>query len=106
MELKKYGLHQIELDIVEGCNLHCEFCGLAGMKKEIHFMSVSTVEKVCSLLKSAGLFPRIHLIGHGEPTLNPDLIRIISLIRREIPKSKITMTTNGFSILRSENPEK
>lgn len=106
MELKKYGLHQVELDITEGCNLHCDFCGLAGMAKELHFMSKETVIKVCQLLKDSGLSPRIHLIGHGEPTLNPNLCEIIRIVREMLPHSKITVSTNGFSILREQYPEK
>lgn len=104
MELNKYGLHQIELDVVEGCNLQCDFCGLAGMKRAVHYMSIETVDKVCDLIHNSGLSLRIHLIGHGEPTLHPQISHIIQHIRKRLPKSKLTMTTNGFSILRSEDP--
>jgi hypothetical protein len=36
---------------------------------------------------------------HGEPTMNPDILRIIGAFRERLPRSQLMMTTNGVGLL-------
>lgn len=107
----------VHMEPTEGCSLACSFCGLqavrdngADAEKGIHgerstpyrFMSVQLAERIASEVKRLGWNPRIEFTGRGEPTMNPALSEIISTTRKILPKSSITLTTNGSGILKVE----
>lgn len=91
----------VAIELVDGCNRLCDFCGLAFADKKIKFMDLNLIEEVAKDLKSWGREKlRIEFAMHGEPTLHPKLIQIINIFRTNLPKSQIQITTNGIIVSR------
>lgn len=90
----------IEIEPTEGCNLGCSFCGLRGMREKgtvpWKFMSVEDAEFTAKQIKLAGWKSRICFCGHGEPTLNKNLLEIIRVFRKHLPKNNMQLICNGY----------
>lgn len=99
----KYRPNTIQIEAVQGCNRRCSFCGTAGMEKVIHKADITTIFHTCELIKAAELNSRILLAGHGEPTLHPEIVKIVRTIRTILPNNMIHMFTNGTVI--AKKPE-
>lgn len=94
----------VQIELSEGCNLYCDFCGLQGIRtikeKNFKFMSVENASSIAKQIVKAGWNPRIEFAMHGEPTMNPDYIQIVNIFRMYLPKHHIMMTSNGGGLLR------
>ena len=93
----------IQIELTEGCNLMCDFCGIHGIRKkagDYHYMSLKTANSIAMLIKLSGWNPRIEFAMHGEPTLNPMLFDIILTFRKILPTQQLMMTTNGITLLK------
>lgn len=94
----------VQVELTEGCNLYCDFCGLQGIRtktdKTFKFMSISTAETLAEQMREHKWNSRIEFAMHGEPTLNPNYIKIISVFRYHLPKAQLMMTSNGGGLLR------
>ena len=88
----------IEIEPTEGCNLGCSFCGLRGIREKgtnpWNFMSVEDAKIISRKIKDAGWNSRICFCGHGEPTINPNLLNIIREFRKELPNHKFQLICN------------
>lgn len=93
-----YRPNSVQIELVQGCNRQCHFCGTRGIEHGLHFADPETVLHTCRLIRRAGLRSRIVLAGHGEPTLYPNLVQIVDSIRRILPESMIHLFTNGTTI--------
>lgn len=93
----------VQVEFAEGCNLRCPFCGLQGIReagpdKKFKFMTADTavtLAKQCNIWGS-----RIEIAMHGEPTMHPDFVGMVSAIRAHAPRCQIMMTSNGGGLLR------
>lgn len=101
--LKGYKQHapfMIEIEPTEGCNLGCSFCGLRGIRekgtKPWNLMTVKDAKIIAKKIKESGWNSRICFCGHGEPTINPDLLKIIEAFRKELPNHKFQLICNGY----------
>jgi MoaA/NifB/PqqE/SkfB family radical SAM enzyme len=94
----------VQVEFSEGCNLYCDFCGLQGIRtqkeKNFKFMTVETAKSLASQIRDAGWNPRIEFAMHGEPTMNPDYIKLVRIFRKRLPKMQLMMTSNGGGLLR------
>jgi MoaA/NifB/PqqE/SkfB family radical SAM enzyme len=94
----------VQVELSEGCNLYCDFCGLQGIRtikeKNFKFMTEHSAKLIALQIKDAGWNPRIEFAMHGEPTMNPDYIAIVEIFRWYLPKHHIMMTSNGGGLLR------
>lgn len=89
---------QVEIQIVDHCNLNCGGCN--------HFSpclkpyNISLIEYEKNLIKITNNIPNVKLfaIVGGEPTLHPNLDKICELTRKYFPKSRIVITTNGVKV--------
>lgn len=92
----------VKLELTEGCNRGCEFCGIHGIRKNgkspFYYMSEETADRITKSIADAGWKPRIMLSMHGEPTLNKNICNIISIIRKNLPKSVIQLFSNAARI--------
>ena len=95
---EEYKPYTVMLDLVQGCNRSCSFCGTNGFERKIYYATEETVRRECDLIRRAGYNPRIFIAGNGEPTLHPDLIHLLKIIREMLPKSWIQLATNGYFI--------
>lgn len=97
----------VQIELVEGCQLRCDFCGLNGIRgKENNFkpMSVSTAKRIASEIARSGWNVRIEFAMHGEPTYHPDYAGMIGIFRHSLPNHQLMMTSNGGGLLRSPGP--
>lgn len=91
----------IQIEMTEGCNLFCNFCGINGIRKgpgDYKFMTVDTAGVIASAIRKSGWNPRIEFAMHGEPTMNPLYLNIINIFRKRLPNHQLTMLTNGIVI--------
>jgi len=93
----------IQIELTEGCNLRCTFCGLNGIRgkeNNFKFLSVSLASRIAKLIRKDRWTSRIEFAMHGEPSVNPDLVEILRVFRRRLPNHHLMMTSNGAGFLR------
>jgi Iron-sulfur cluster-binding domain len=95
----------IHIELTEGCNLRCPKCGLNGIREPapnhgLLFMSIHTADSIASQIADAGWNPRIEYAMHGEPSLHPEMDKIVKVFRKHLPKQQLMMTSNGGGLLR------
>lgn len=102
VEVAKFPLpNNIQIELVEGCNRMCRFCGIHGIwanpeHRKINFMDTDFAAYVAKSLREWGFNKkRVEFAMHGEPTLHKDLVKIIGIFREELPKAQLQITTNG-----------
>ena len=79
-------------EITNVCNMNCSFC--LGTKRQKGFVSLENFERIAQ--KLSGKIPYLYLHLMGEPTVHPELSRIL-----EIADSlgfKVIITTNGTTL--------
>lgn len=95
----------MQIELCEGCNLRCSFCGLNGIRgKENNpkLLTMLNAKLLANRIVESNWHPRIEFAMHGEPTLNPDAVEIVSIFRKTLGKSvHLMMTSNGGGILKS-----
>lgn len=101
--MREYYPFCVQIELVQGCNRECDFCGTKGIERKFHYTAPETIMHIASLLKNANFNGRILLAGHGEPTLHPQLPMLVNILHKVLPKAHITMFTNGYGVFR--NPE-
>lgn len=97
--------HNIQIELVEGCNRMCDYCGIYSIWKNVKDRSIKKMEY--SLAKDIAYdlgkwfgAKRIEFAMHGEPTLHNKLTDIISIFRNHCEKAQLQLTTNGSLILK------
>lgn len=94
----------IQIEFTQGCNLHCEFCGLNGIqgpKPDYKFMTVEVAKRITDLIKQDGWNCRLEFAMHGEPSANPDMLELLSIFRKRLPRSiHMMMTSNGYGFMK------
>lgn len=95
------------IEPTEGCNLGCSFCGLRGIRKKgtkpWNYMTIETAKKISKEIARVGWNAKIVFAQHGEPTLNPDLLEIIRIFRKNLPKNIFHLYTNGYGFVHSDD---
>ena len=103
MERKQQPPFAIQVELNEGCNLGCSFCGLRGMRekgtKPWKPMNKETAVRIAKEIKRVGWNSRIIFSMHGEPTLNPNIVHAIKLFRKYLPHAVLSLMTNGYGIV-------
>jgi len=92
----------VQVELSEGCNLRCSFCGVNGIRgkeRTYKFMTTKTAANLGKLIATAGWNVRLELAMHGEPTMNPKAAAIIAVLRAYLPKASIMMLSNGGGLL-------
>ena len=99
----------IQLELAEGCNLQCSFCGIKGIReagnnsRPYKFLSVAHATRIARRLAECRDLhkwnPRIEMAMHGEPTQNPDRVAIVAALRNHLPRAPLMMTSNGGGLL-------
>ena len=90
-------LNSVDYHIIDKCNLNCASCN--------HFSSLvpedskgKSIEQITAdfslLSKIKDEFYALNLLG-GEPTLHPQLSKILRIAREMFPNNTINLTTNG-----------
>ena len=102
---KLTSLNQLELHLADHCNLNCRSCDHYSPISEECFPVFSNVEHDLKLLSEVldGKIENILLLG-GEPLLNKDIEKYISMTRKLFKESNITIVTNGL-LLKKQSEE-
>lgn len=93
-----YKPNTVQIELVQGCNRKCDFCGSNGFEHKVNYISKKVLQRQCELIAESGYNPRILIAGHGENTLHPHFYGCIKLIRKILPNTWIQILTNGWSI--------
>lgn len=98
----------VQIELVEGCSRQCSFCGINAIRKKpgnLKFMSEDLAERCAENLSLLCPDARYEFAMHGEPTLHPDRLGMITVFRHYLPRAQFQLTTNG-SWLRGAMPER
>jgi hypothetical protein len=94
----------LQVELTEGCQLRCDFCGLNGIRgreNNFKFMSVELALRLTRLMKDDCWLPRIEFAMHGEPSANPDMLAILNVFRYHLPRrAHLMMTSNGYGFVK------
>lgn len=98
----------VQIELVEGCTLSCEFCGINGIREKpgnFQFMTHETLLRVGSelanVIRDHGWNPRIEFAMHGEPSMHPHLVEFIKELRGFLPKQNMVLFSNGSGFIKS-----
>lgn len=102
--MKAHAPNTVKLELTEGCNLRCSFCGIQGIREKakpnFKWLSVETADRVGELIAKAGWRSRFEMAMHGEPTMNPRKVEIVAALRKHLPKNHLMITSNGGGLLK------
>jgi len=104
MSYTQHPPYAVQIEMVQGCNLGCTFCGINALgyqklKRGKDMMTIELAESIASQMAAAGWCPRVEFAMHGEPTLNPDRATIVGVFRKHLPKAYLMITSNGGGLL-------
>ncbi|PUZ24815.1 hypothetical protein DCC81_10825 [Chitinophaga parva] len=88
-----------EIHVAEHCNLRCRDCCNISPFNAKHFMSLADVRASCDFVKE-NLLPDVFKIAGGEPTLHPELDKILQTIRQANLGCAVRVITNGLLLHR------
>ena len=92
----------VEIEPTEGCNLGCSFCGIRGMRKKgttpWNFMTIKQAADIAKKIRDAGWNSVIVFCGHGEPTLNKNLLNIIKIFRHYLPNNVMQIMSENLTL--------
>lgn len=92
----------LDIELTEGCNLRCDFCGIQAIREttgDYKCMTVETAKAISDGVRAAGWTSRFELSGHGEPSMNPHKVDIVRALRAG-NKNQILFTSNGIGFLK------
>lgn len=93
-------IDNIELDLVEHCDLNCKNCSHFSNISPESIIPLNTIKndlyKLSTLAETK--LHNLKIMG-GEPLLHPDLIEIMNYSRECFPNSNILLVTNGLKLL-------
>src|ERR1700691_183835 len=90
---------QLELNVVENCNLSCRSCSHLSPVVSKHRVDLGSVERDLSLL-GRHYHAETRRVCGAEPLLHPDIISIAGEIRRSGVADRICLVTNGVLLPR------
>lgn len=97
--LQDSNLLYVETHVADTCNLKCKGCmHFSNIATEANFPELETFEKDFKRLSE--LFDNIFIIRlmGGEPLLNPDLGKYISVVRKFFPAAELRVVSNGLLV--------
>src|SRR5512144_1752656 len=80
------------------CNYHCDFCFNKGLPATDD-VTLGDFSRIVSILKDAGI-ECIDILG-GEPTLHPELLPLLDMVKRHKMESNLSSNGTNISVLRS-----
>lgn len=92
------------------CNFRCKYCGHSlgteEMKRQYGFKpEMMSLDTLALILKQLKRFPdkikKISLTGHGEPMMNPNIIKMVEMVKAASVAERIEMISNGSLLSKS-----
>ncbi|MCH5318614.1 MAG: 4Fe-4S cluster-binding domain-containing protein [Paramuribaculum sp.] len=89
----------LEIHAADHCNLNCCCCSHYSPIAPTKFCDLKNLEdNLKKFGKATNYFKYINILG-GEPLLNPEIDRMIKIVRKYFPHTKINLVTNGILLL-------
>uniref|UniRef100_A0A6M3IJJ3 Putative iron-sulfur cluster-binding domain contining protein n=1 Tax=viral metagenome TaxID=1070528 RepID=A0A6M3IJJ3_9ZZZZ len=91
----------ISVELTQGCNRNCEWCGVSYASKGYNFMELYLAVFIAKQLNT--WFPkgkRIEFALGGEPLLHPKYLDAIAIFRKFYSNSQLQLSTNGITLLK------
>jgi hypothetical protein len=97
---RKPVLFHFEVHITDHCNLNCKGCAHFSNLCPPTFADLGEFESdMHSMAETFSRVEQIYLLG-GEPLLHPQVIEFLRVARKEFPKTRIYLMTNGIMVMR------
>ena len=101
------GIEYLRISVTDRCNYRCVYCmpveGLDWLPKK-DILSYEEITEVVRQLAPLGL-RRLRITG-GEPTIRPDLVSLVRMLREISDIEDIALSTNGVKLLTLSAPLK
>lgn len=98
-------IEYLRISVTDRCNFRCLYCmppeGLTWLPKA-DILSYEEIAAIVAQLAPLGL-RRLRITG-GEPTIRPDLVRLVTLLRAVPEIEDIALSTNGVRLLELAAP--
>lgn len=96
-------INQVVFQIIKECDQFCPHCFFNSSPGAKGRLTLTQVKNALNDLKKSGI-KKINkfIISGGEPTLHPNIIAIVKLMRIFSPSSKIRMDTNGLNLYKNQ----
>ena len=98
----------VSFELTLGCNLRCPMCAVGVVHdkpgKDYKFMELKTITRTVEQIADMKWNCRIGFAMRGEPSLHPQRNEMIAEVRKYLPKTHITMLTNGGGLLGKPGP--
>lgn len=85
---------EVNVEITNICNFDCWFCPRGAFTRKTGMMTYEKFKEMILKLKTLRSIKMITLAGVGEPTLHPDLVKMIRFAKENAP-FEIVLTTNA-----------
>ena len=95
--------YSIQVETIKACNFRCNYCAYSSLKIEPYVMQLDVFKNISnSLCKFPNKIKNFVFSGLGEPLINKDIFKMISLIKNTDHVENTTVLTNG-SLLNENN---
>ena len=84
----------LSIEFTSACNAKCIMCPQPDMNRKKENMSPEILDKIISDCKNKSL-KKINLFWMGDSTVDKKMIEKIRIIRKELPKVKLYLSTNA-----------
>jgi MoaA/NifB/PqqE/SkfB family radical SAM enzyme len=93
--------YALKVELVRGCTRRCPFCAHTSMEwvdEPFRYMDLKLLGMLVNELACWHPKHRFELANRGEPTVHPRFMEAITMIRGNLPKAQILITTNGDKV--------
>jgi sulfatase maturation enzyme AslB (radical SAM superfamily) len=88
----------IWLDVTALCNLKCRDCYTITLQRR-EFLDLPTCDAILTKIQHhAASIRKLHFNWRGEPTLNPDLGKLLALAAEKLPETEVEWHTNCVAV--------
>ena len=94
-KFSKPTLKYFNVNLVDHCNLNCKYCDHFSPVSKEYYVDIDKLEKDFKRMSSLVNIKAVGLMG-GEPLLHPNLPEILDVSRKTLPKTYLTIYTNGI----------
>ncbi len=99
---RKPFLDYFYVHLVDHCNLNCMYCDHFAPIADERYVEIKSLENDLKRMSSLVSIGSVCLMG-GEPLLHPQLLDIISMSRKVLPKSNLFILTNGVLLSKQDD---
>ncbi len=85
------------IEVNEACNLTCPVCFAGSSQQHTRHLDLDTIARMMDTLVASEGEPDLLQLSGGEPTIHPDIVRILDMAR-ERPIRHVMINTNGLRI--------